>query len=133
MSARALPVLALSAMLISCATRDPNDYYDAAATESMGRIISKQVVAVDRRPTAEVKGPLLLPVTVRGVSYLVMLSSPPADTANIKIYEYVIRTADGVTTSVLSEYFAFEVGNCVKLFKSSRPSYPRIAPGWGCP
>lgn len=39
---------------------------------------------------------------------------------------------DSMTLSVLSEYFAFDVGNCVNPFLTTRPAYPRIAPGWGC-
>jgi hypothetical protein len=127
-------VALLVAMLASaCATRDPNEYYDAAAKETMGRIVSKQVVAIDRRPTAEVNNTLFIPVMLHGVAYLVMLGNPLADRASIRIYEYVVRTPDGATTSVPSEYFAFEVGQCVKLFTSTRPSYPRIASGWNCP
>ena len=133
-SARAPAAALIVALLASaCATRDPNDYYDAAAKETMGRIVSKQVVAIDRRPTAEVNNTLFIPVVLHGVAYLVMLSNPRADLASIKIYEYVVRTPDGATTSVPSEYFAFEVGQCIKLFTSPRPSYPRIASGWNCP
>ena len=133
MTPRFVVAVSLAILLASCAARNPNDYYDVAATEKMGRIISKQVVAVDTRPTAEAHGAFLfLPVTVHGVGYLVMLSNPIGrGSAKIDIFEYVVQTPDGVKTSVLGEY-RFDVGTCVKLFLSSRPSYPRIAPGWDC-
>jgi hypothetical protein len=131
-ASRRAVALALASLVLSCATRDPNDYYDAAATESMGRIIAKQVIAVDRRPAADAKRTLFVPVTLGGIAYLVMLSNPMAATADIKIFEYVVRLADGTSTAVPSDYFAFEVGDCVRLLRSTRPTYPRIAPGWAC-
>lgn len=124
--------ITLVVALVGCATRDPNDYFDADAGETMARITRKVVASVERRPSAEVGKGGLVPIPIRGAMYFVALDNPMADPATIKIYEYSVRDGSGTETLVLSEYFAFEVGDCVKLFVSTRPSYPRIALGWGC-
>lgn len=55
-----------------------------------------------------------------------------AAVAAIPVFEYRIRPEDGEEALVVSEYFAYAIGDCVTLFRSSRPTYPRIAPSSGC-
>ena len=55
-----------------------------------------------------------------------------ANRSTIDIFEYKVRLSDGAIVSIFSEYFAFDLGNCVKVFQSSAPTYPRMAPWSGC-
>jgi hypothetical protein len=119
-----------------CATYDPAKHYDPNATEKVGRIIEKTIAryelraAADSTPTPYPLFTSWLPLNT--VSYITAttLDILRRKEAAIPIYAYLVD-ADSEKAVVYSEYPAFEVGNCVKLFLSSRPDYPRIAP-WSC-
>lgn len=50
----------------------------------------------------------------------------------IPVYEYLVKLSTSETVAVISEFSAHEVGECVKVFFSSRPSYPRLAISTAC-
>lgn len=118
-------LLAIVAIVSGCASSPP---YDPQATETPATIVAKRVIDRVKRSTAEVQPAIPVPLA-RGI---VLLEPARAGMGEISIYEYTVRTNDGRTVSVPSEYPAFEVGQCVTLFTSPRPTYPRIANGSGC-
>jgi hypothetical protein len=119
-----------------CATYDPAKHYDPNATEKVGRITEKAIAKYELREAADNKPspyPLLTSsLPVNAVSYITAATFDilRRREASIPIYAYMVD-ADSEKAVVYSEYPAFEVGDCVKLFLSSRPDYPRIAP-WSC-
>jgi hypothetical protein len=112
-------------ILAGCAS--PLSAYDPAAKEAPARIIAKRIVDRINRPTAD-GSVMFLPVA--GV--LVPIQTSRGGPSQIAIYEYAVETNEKATVRVLSEYFAFEVGQCVTLFTSDQPTYPRISQGSGC-
>jgi hypothetical protein len=116
-------------LLAACAA--PPLSYDPDALESPARIIDKSVAGERTQPRADSynAGPALAGVI--GAAGLVLADALQKRT-NIEVYEYVVRTNEGNEVSILSEYTGFSVGDCVKLFQSAQPTYPRIAPGGGC-
>jgi len=47
-------------------------------------------------------------------------------------YEYTVQLEDGRTVSILDWDSTMSVGNCVRLFESPRPDYPRLINSYGC-
>lgn len=116
------------ALLAGCAY-NPNDHYDPGATEKLGRIVSKTVARTEPIQSGETNPPIFLPLK----DMLVVLPTTPNEpTSRMNVYEHVVKVSPTETVSVLSEYPGFNVGDCVKIFLSQRPSYPRIAQGSGC-
>lgn len=76
-------------------------------------------------------GPMMVPVPIGGAQVFVRISGDLFGSAKIPIFEYVVEHSEGKQVQIFSEYFAYEIGNCVKLFLSDKPTYPRIAP-WSC-
>jgi hypothetical protein len=111
-------------LLTACAT--PNPSYDPLAKETAARIVGKRIAEVVTRGAAD-RSIGMIPVAGIWVSL-----SSSGNNAQIPIYEYTVQEADGSQTRVYSEYFAYEPGHCVVLFKSEKPTYPRIAPGSNC-
>ena len=124
-----ITLIVLSLLSCGCSTRSPS--YDQDAIQSRARIVGKsvageQVQARADRPNmgasmAGVIGPAALP-----------LGDALQGKTSVKVYAYRVKNEAGVEVTVLSEYPAFEVGDCVILFQSSQPTYPRIARGGGC-
>ncbi len=129
---RALWVPLIPIVLSACAgfgSRAPT--YDPDASESIAKIVSKREVAKVNRPMGG-GIPVVVPVPIGRAMIFVRLSGGGLfGSASIPIFEYVVEAQDGNRVQILSEFFAYEVGNCVKLFLSDKPTYPRIAP-WSC-
>lgn len=134
-----LTVAALAALsVVGCATYDPNDYYDPNATTKQGRIQSKMIehweyrMAADKTPktfNAYQYGAAGV-ITAALLQNLMGLSDKPD--SQIPVYAYGIGAEHGERLVVYSEYPGFAVGECVKVFLSSRPDYPRMAYGGNC-
>lgn len=119
--------------LSGCATYNPNDYYDPNAMEKMGRIVEKQITRAELKDSAELRVPILLPIMVNGTMHFLRGSYTRAPSQVwMDVYEYRVGLPGDQTVSVISEYPSFQVGECAKVFFSTRPSYPRIAPGYDC-
>jgi hypothetical protein len=108
-------------MLSGCATEyNPDDWYDAKAIEKPGRIVGKKVAKVEERRWAD-----------RHAMYIgagiVIDNTSGRPSAQAIIYEYVIKLENKESISVLSEFSSHNIGDCVTVFFSDRPSYPRMA------
>lgn len=119
---RKLCFLGLSVFLVGCTTT-PN--YDSQAKESIGKIVAKAPSSTRTQPTADSynAGPAL--ASQFGILGLV-LGDVLQKKTDVTVYEYRIRTEDGREVSVLTDYFANQVGECVKLLESTMPTYPRF-------
>lgn len=113
-------IYALIPVVAAACSTSPS--YDPNAREAPARVVGKKVVGSITRETAEVKFGTLIPV---GKAVLPFFT--PGGTAVIPVYEYAVMERDRKVTTVLSEAPVFEIGQCVKLFNSDQPSYPRIA------
>ncbi len=113
----------------SCATKAPN--YDSNATESLGRIIKKSVVDSRTQSRADQAGTSGM-AGVIGYVGTTIASELFVKKTQIEIFEYRIRVSDGREVIVLSDYFANEVGDCVKVLESQMPSYPRFVSANDC-
>jgi hypothetical protein len=116
-------------VISGCASNyNPDDWYDGKAVEKPGRIIEKKIAKIEERGWAGSQPGTLIPIPVGGTIYFLPINTSSArGLAQILIYEYVVRVDSMETVSVISEYPSHMVGECVKVFFSSRPSYPRIA------
>lgn len=127
---RCLHCLSLTVLLAGCATYEPRDHYDPVAVEKVGFITSKSLAKIEPVKTKP-KGNFI-PVPMHGSVQMIYI--PDAGRTSYRdIYEYSVKVSESETVSVLSVYSSFEVGDCAKVFLSSKPSYPRIANGSGCP
>jgi hypothetical protein len=104
--------------------------YDPQATESLGQIVSKTTVGTRTLPgDSGSAGPAL--VGVIGIAGLALVDALQTKT-KVPILEYRIRLSDGREVTVVTDYFASYVGDCVKVFESKMPTYPRFISGDGC-
>ena len=126
---RQVVLLFALALLGGCATYDANDYYDPNAIEKLGRITKKTVARVEPARSGEVSPPIFLPLKGLMMGIPQFSGESPG---SMNIYEYVITLSPSQVVSVFSEYPAFNVGDCVKVFLSEKPSYPRMTLGSGC-
>lgn len=117
-------------IMAGCASAPPN--YDADARESVGRIIAKQGIAERTQVTADSQDATASLVGVLGPGLANVVGDALQKKTTIPIYGYTIRLVDGREVVVKSEYFASHVGDCVKLFESSRPGYPRFVSSGDC-
>jgi hypothetical protein len=120
----------LALLLGGCATYNPNTHYDPDAVEKVGFITAKSLVLEKHK--SKPRGSFI-PVPVNGT--ITMVYSPDASAGGGRyreVYRYVVAVSAHESVSVLDTYPAFQVGDCAKVFLSSRPTYPRIAPGSGC-
>lgn len=122
-------ITSLLAMLTACAAQTPT--YDSAAVESRARIVSKTIAGEKIQPRADSfnAGPGV--AATLGAAGL-LLADVVQKKASVTVYEYLVKSEAGEEVRVSSEYFAFSVGDCVTLFQSPQPTYPRIAWGSGC-
>lgn len=109
-----------------CATEyNPDDWYDAKAIEKSGRIVAKKVAQIEERRWAD-----------RHAMYIgagmVIDNTAGRPMAHAIIYEYVIELGNRQSVSVLSEFPSHKIGDCVIVFFSERPSYPRMTTGSSC-
>jgi len=126
-----LPGIFFVVMLLAagCATTTPN--YDPQARESLGKIIAKDVAGARTQATADSYNPGPAFVGTLGVAGL-MLGDALQEKTKVAVYEYRVRTEDGRVVSVYSDYANSQVGECVKLLESNRPSYPRFVSDGEC-
>lgn len=136
--ARHTLLLAISALLMSCAsTYNPSDYYDPAAVKKSGRIEAKSISRLEERRWADAMEPhhrgypVPIPIGNQLVGIL-FIGGAARGKSEIPIYEYRILTGQGERILVYSEFPGHEVGDCVAIFLSSRPDYPRMANGGDC-
>lgn len=127
---RCLYALPVTLLFGGCAAYDPNAHYDPDAVEKVGFITAKslRLEKYQSKPRGD-----SFPVPVNGT--VKMLYIPDASAGGIRyreVYRYVVAVSEHETVSVEDSYPAFQVGECAKVFLSSRPTYPRIAPGSGC-
>lgn len=130
--------LAVTTLLVSCAdTYNPIDHYDPAAVKKSGRIEAKSISRMEERPWADSMEPhhrgfpVPIPIGNQQVTVL-FLGGTTRGKSGIPIYGYRIQTSQGEHLLVYSEFPGHEVGECVAIFLSSRPDYPRMAHGGDC-
>jgi hypothetical protein len=123
------PLLSLAMSLAGCATTPPN--FDVDAKESLGRITEKTVAGGRTQARADSPSADALVGTI-GIVGVAIADGLFQKKTQIAIYAYRIRTADGRQIVVASESFSNEVGDCVKVFESARPTYPRFVSAMGC-
>jgi hypothetical protein len=117
-------------LLHGCATYNPSDYYDPNAKEKLGRVISKSLANYETRPAAD--NPIIAPIPGVPLGTTLVVQEAMSRNYQIPIYSYKIRTEDQVDIVVLSKFQSHNQGDCVKVFLSVRPDYPRMAPWEGC-
>lgn len=118
-----------------CVTMSKAPTYDAAATETLGRVVSKIPVKTKMQVMADSKS-LMSPDTFAWSSNPAQASLARAigsllidleeKKTWIPIYEYQVQMADGRSVFVNTDYAHTEIGECVKVFESADPSYPRF-------
>lgn len=115
-------------VVTACASTPSIPLYDSAAKEAPVRVTEKRVAEYVSREMAQVRsGTVWVPV---GNAFVVITLSNSS--TKIPIYEYGVVDQHKNTTNVFSEYPAFDLGQCLKLFTSQQPSYPRLAYGASC-
>lgn len=133
-------LLVLAALLSGCETTyGPRYQYDPRAVEKTGRVEAKTVARLEERPWGD--APVTpqgvpIPVPVGKTAYLVLFVGGDLwsgrGNSQIPIYEYKIVTGDGEHYLVYSEFPGHKEGDCVLIFLSQQPSYPRMTSGHGC-
>ena len=120
---------AASIWVSGCANTAPS--YDINATESLGRIVSKNVMGVRNQAAADSwnAGPSL--VGLVGVAGLALGDALQKKTV-VQVYEYRIRISPSKEVTALSDYSVHQIGECVKVFESQMPTYPRFVSDEGC-
>lgn len=127
----------IAALLFGCASYDPNRYYDPNAIEKLGRVMNKVLVNYETRLAGDSKLVMRpemygLPVNATTYATAFIMQEFFKKESKIPIYAYSIRTDDSTDIVIFSEFPAHNVGECVKVFLSDRPDYPRMAVGSGC-
>lgn len=119
MSRLALPlVLSVAAMLQACLSMPTASRgYDPNARETLGTIHAKVIAAENAKQE----------VTMMLRTQQVGTAGPP-----VTVYRHTVMLEDGRSVEVMSSYPGHTVGDCVKVFESSQPSYPRLANHSGC-
>lgn len=128
MTAPAMLVLAALPWLSGCAGTQPT--YDASARESLGRIVAKTVIGSRAQTRAD--SPNTSFMAMYGALGM-LVGEAMRKTSELPVYEYRIRLADGREVRVATTYSANQAGECVKVFESPQPSYPRFITHDGCP
>lgn len=114
---------------------NPSDYYDVNAIEKTGLVKSKQVVAYERRLAGD--SPFVPVFSVAPSLFAATLAAQVAleKHSDTPIYDYSIQVTKDENIVVRTEYPAFKIGECVKVFLSNNPKYtdyPRITGASGC-
>jgi hypothetical protein len=117
-------VLALSAVACETPGAGGDGSYDPNARETLGRVISRKDTGMT---TQQARSTTLIPV---GGLFVPV----PMDrgTGPLPVFEYQVKLEDGRTVSIFAWYPHHEVGNCVKVFESTRRDYPRFINSHGC-
>lgn len=115
--------LTLPLLIYGCANQTPS--YDPNAVESIGRIISKMQVGAKIQARAD--SPNMGPALAASLGPVGLgIGDALQKKTTLPIFEYRIKTEDGREIVVFSDYSSDIVGQCVRVFESSRPSYPRF-------
>lgn len=117
-------------LLHGCATYNPSDHYDPNAKEKTGQIISKSLANYEMRPAAD--NPIIAPIPGISLGTTLVVKKALSRNSQVPIYSYKIRTEDQSDVVVLSEFPSYNPGDCVKVFLSTRPDYPRMTFWEGC-
>lgn len=113
----------LPLLISGCANQAPS--YDPNAVESIGRIISKTPVGTKNQARAD--SPNMGPALAASLGPIgLVFGDALQKKTTLQIFEYRIKTEDGREIIVFSDYSSDIVGQCVRVFESSRPSYPRF-------
>ncbi|MES2280796.1 MAG: hypothetical protein V4542_05225 [Pseudomonadota bacterium] len=123
--------LLVAALLLSgCATPKPD--YDINARESFGRIISRAQLGSKTQQRADspnlgaaLAGPYGIAGFIAGSAFDKKTTLP--------IFEFRILLLEGREVVAVSEFAETnQIGDCVKVFESDQPSYPRFIPSDEC-
>lgn len=112
-----------------CAATAPT--YDPHATESLGRVVSKIPVGAKTQVQADSDNANGLEGVIGYVGVSIVNELVQKKT-NITIYEYGIRMREGREVAVRTDFSTTKVGECVKVFESVMPTYPRFVSADGC-
>jgi hypothetical protein len=124
-------VLVAALLLAACASHEPSKHdYDPQATELYGRIVDKRLAHTETHAVPRNYGEYAGVFTI--VNVLWGTTQPSHDVHTLNVYEYLVQVDDGRKIAVQSEFFGHDVGECVKVFLSERPSYPRLTSGTDC-
>lgn len=111
-------------ILSGCATPKPS--YDINASESLGRIVSKTQVGGKTQQRADSPNLGAALVGTYGIAGLIV-GSAFDKTTTLPVFEFKILLLEGREVVAVSEFSgANQVGECVKVFESSQPTYPRF-------
>lgn len=111
--------------LAACAT---SSSYAPSAKESFGVIVAKEVVGTQQQATADSPNhPLAKVVPVFG-----LMDALHQKNTNLPLYSYRLKKLSGEEITVTTTYSADSVGNCVQIFESARPGYPRFVATTQC-
>jgi len=116
--------------LHGCASQAPS--YDPNALETIGRIVSKKQAweKTQARADSANAGPAIA-AAIGPVGLIV--GDVLQKKTSVSVFEYRIISQDGREIIVISDYPFNHVGQCVRVFESSRPSYPRFVSSDECP
>jgi hypothetical protein len=126
---RCASLIVLVLVISGCASRAPS--YDSNARESLGRIISKTQVGEKIQARADSPNMGAALVGIYGGLGLVIGDALQKKTT-LPVFEYRIKMVDGREVVAVSDYSRDSVGECVKVFESSQPTYPRFVSSDEC-
>jgi hypothetical protein len=141
-----IPAALLMSALLGCASYDPDKYYDANAVEKLGRVVSKEIVRWEHRPGDSSPG-MYMPVPYTGdrtanaiyaTALIIELlrgaqqARQAVEDPGTPIYSYRILAKGQEQFTIVSDFPGYRPGDCVRVFLSSRPDYPRMTSSSGC-
>lgn len=125
--------LLLSFFAVSCTSYDPKEYYDPDATIKSGLIVEKEIIGSTPGQWADSSPPLVAPIPIgSGWAVLILILTRTNSPPDTPVYQYIMQGEDGQKTAVLTTFPAHDIGQCVSIFLSDRPDYPRMAAGGDC-
>ncbi len=117
-------------LLSGCATPKPS--YDINASESLGRIVSKTQVGGKTQQRADSPNLGAALAGTYGIAGLIV-GGAFDKTTTLPVFEFKILLLEGREVVAISEFSeANQVGDCVKVFESSQPTYPRFILSGDC-
>ena len=126
---RPLAAAVLLFFIYGCASHAPS--YDPNALESVGRIVSK--MQVGEKTQARADSPNMGPALAGSLGPVgLVIGDVFQKKTTLPVFEYRIKTTDGREIVAMSDYSLNHVGQCVRVFESSRPTYPRFVSSDEC-
>lgn len=127
---RHLAAAVLLFIVYGCASHAPS--YDINALESIGRIVSKTQVGEKIQPRAD--SPNMGPALAGSLGPVgLVIGDVLQKKTTLPVFEYRIKTTNGREIVAMSDYSLSHVGQCVRVFESSQPTYPRFVSSDECP